>query len=373
MSNSPTGIIWLRIAALSAWAVVATAQLSAADGTAVAIAALLLHAAFGICVYLNTRGLWPHRDSGWAWFLSGTQYVCALALGALLQNHTTYVLLVLIAGQLPWRFAPRYTVVMPALGTLLLHMILAAGSDATGVFTAFSYLSFQGFALAVSHYALSERRSREALAAANAELAATRALFSETAKQGERLRIARELHDIVGHHLTALNLNLELASHLTDGGRAHEQVRKAQAVGKMLLTEVREVVREWREDAGLDIEQALNRLLDGAPRLITSLRIEPTVRIPQPHVAETILRVTQEALTNTMRHAGAQRFDVTLSRREGELLLVLADDGSGIGDTPAGSGIRGMRERAAGLGGTLRCHDDGGLRVELRIPSGDSR
>jgi len=362
-------VLWLRVAALLTWVAAGAAQLPAAlaqpDRLALAVPFYL---GLGLGVFLYTRGEWPPRDSRPAWTLILLQYLCVLALGRLLGGETNYVFLVLVAGQLPWRLSLRYAVPLPVLASLLLYLLLDSGPGAPASWRELlGYLSFQAFALAVSHLAVSERRSREALAAANAELEATRALLAGTARQSERLRIARDLHDRVGHHLTALNLHLELASHLAPA-QAKEPIAQAQAIGRALLHDVRAVVRDLREEAGIDLEDALRRLLRGAPRLETELRVARGVQVRDPMTADALLRVVQEALTNTLRHAQARRFEVALESADGVLHLRLRDDGRGLRGAPPGAGLRGMRERVEALGGELRLRDRPGLEIEVRLP-----
>lgn len=374
-------LVWLRAAALLTWLLVGAAFLRSCECTGATwtlAAAVALYGLLGAVIYLTTRE-GPRRPPSQALALTLLQYACVIGLGWLLGNHMSYVLLVLIAGQLPWRLPGRWLLPLCAGATVLLYLVLEYGAGSPNPWwkgagyprwsEAGGYFTFQLFALAMSHYALSERRNREALAQANAELAATRALLSETSRQGERLRISRDLHDLIGHHLTALALNLELAAHLSEG-RAKEQVEKARAIGKLLLSDVREVVRELRDDAGLDLQEALSRLFAAAPGLETRLSVDPALKISDPRVAQAVLRLAQEALTNTLRHARASRFELELSRDDDGLRLIARDDGRGLGDAPQGNGLRGMLERVRELGGQIQFENraGGGLQVAARLP-----
>ena len=98
----------------------------------------------------------------------------------------------------------------------------------------------------------------------NAELRATRVLLAESARVNERTRISRELHDLLGHHLTALSLNLEVAGHLTEG-RAQEHVKQAHTLARLLLTDVREAVSQLREGDAIDLGAALLLLAEHVP------------------------------------------------------------------------------------------------------------
>src|SRR3546814_945901 len=100
----------------------------------------------------------------------------------------------------------------------------------------------------------------------NAELRATRALLAESARVNERTRISRELHDLLGHHLTALSLNLEVASHITEG-KAHEHVGQAHTLARLLLSDVREAVSQIRGNDAIDMSATLLPLADNVPGL----------------------------------------------------------------------------------------------------------
>ena len=118
-----------------------------------------------------------------------------------------------------------------------------------GVVLVGAYLPFQLIADAAARLLAEETAARERLAAANAELEATRELLAQSTRIAERARIARDLHDLLGHHLTALSLNLEIASHLTEGD-ARVRVETAQSVTKLLLGDVRGVVGALRAQHG---------------------------------------------------------------------------------------------------------------------------
>ena len=119
------------------------------------------------------------------------------------------------------------------------------------------YLGFQLFALGAAVLAGREAKAREELALANAELLATREANASATRTAERLRIARDLHDSMGHRLTALRLQLEVAKNST-GDQQTQAIAASSDLSKLLLGEVREVVSAMREEAPMDLEQALS-------------------------------------------------------------------------------------------------------------------
>ena len=152
--------------------------------------------------------------------LIGVQLLATLCAFALIPFDLASVLFVILASQYAWLGSLRLAVGLIILQSTVAILIFTLSGDWSAVELIFNvgvYLGFQMFALFTSYTALSEARAREELAQVNAELRATQALLAESSRTNERMRIARELHDLLGHHLTALSLNLEVASHVSEG------------------------------------------------------------------------------------------------------------------------------------------------------------
>ncbi|MEU8343784.1 sensor histidine kinase [Spirillospora sp. NPDC048832] len=224
-----------------------------------------------------------------------------------------------------------------------------------------------------------------------AETARTRAEEERRQASEERLRMARELHDVLAHNISMINVQAGVALHLID--QNPEQARTALAAikdaSKEALTEMRGVIGALRSEgetaprapaAGLD---RLDDLLDRARSAGLAVDAEITGD-RRPLHANTDLaafRIVQEALTNVTRHAGPGPVTarVLIAYREHGIEVRVEDDGRGaplLDDRPGGSGLRGMRERAAALGGTFDAgpRPGGGFRVraELPLPEGDA-
>jgi signal transduction histidine kinase len=226
------------------------------------------------------------------------------------------------------------------------------------------YLGFQLVAFFVFNAMAREVAARAALAASNAELRAVGQILADSSRMAERLRITRELHDALGHHLTALSLNLEAALQLTQGA-AQASVATAQALARQLLSDVREIVAESRARDGVNLAEALQALVDSVPRPRIHLDIPKGLRTPDPERAHTLLRCAQEMITNAARHSDADNLWICV-RCEGETLRIEArDDGRGSDGADGGFGIRGMRERVAQAGGELRVVTQPGRGFEV--------
>jgi signal transduction histidine kinase len=180
-------------------------------------------------------------------------------------------------------------------------------------------------------------------------------LHDRLAEQGrteERLRIARELHDALGHHLTAMSLNLELAAHQTSG-EAHDNVRAAQSLARLLLGDVRELAYAMKQGRATDLVEGLARLAEIVPVPAVHVEIAPGLRIEDPRRSHALLRCAQEFVTNSIRHAGARNVWIALRAGGDELELTARDDGTGARALRPGGGLSGLRERVEELGGSL--------------------
>jgi signal transduction histidine kinase len=201
--------------------------------------------------------------------------------------------------------------------------------------------------------------------------AATRELLVHGSRAEERLRIARELHDVMGHHLSALALNLEVAGlELRSSSRGVARpLEKAQALTRTMLAEVRDVVSRLRADEATDLSAALRALVASIPSPRIHLRLPEHLPPVDGARALTMLRCAQECVTNAIRHSSAQNLWIELDASGGGLGLRVRDDGTGAAALSEGHGLSGMRERLAALSGRLRV-DPGppGFEAEVWVP-----
>jgi len=294
-----------------------------------------------------------------------------LALTAIALQPRGYmpVLLVVVAGQFG-NFAPRIANAWIVAQTLVLALI--APKDQEGMLSALAYFAFQLFSSFTARVAHEERDAKQALAEANAELRVATELLDMSSRAEERLRIARDLHDLIGHHLTALSLNLEVASHLAVG-TARKHVDKGKALTKLLLADVRDVVSRLRENEPVDLASSLRSLGDVVA--VPAIQVEANdVAVMNPAIAETALRAAQEIVTNAVRHSGARNLWLKVAHVDHALALDARDDGVGTDRVQFGNGLTGMRERVASAGGTLEVQSvrGRGFEVHIRLPVAES-
>lgn len=285
--------------------------------------------------------------------------LCAIAVSHFSNSGLGGGLLLVIAGILPWVLGLRVGLVWLVLQHLALVPVFAGRAEFSVVealLQALFYVGYSTVAFVTGLVARQQAQAREEQRRLNAELHATRALLAESTRLNERIRISRELHDLLGHHLTALSLNLEVASHLTDG-RAREHVQQAHLLARLLLTDVREAVSQLREGGAIDLCEALAALAQGVPSLNIHLDLPERLTLNDPLRAQVILRCVQEVITNAVRHAEADNLWITLRHERGGIILHARDDGRGAGDAAIGNGLRGMRERLTEYGGKLSLVD----------------
>jgi signal transduction histidine kinase len=327
----------------------------------------MLHGLFGL-MYWNLTQYLPERTSVshrllYLSLLTG----CALGISAVSQSLMGGILLLIISVIIPWMLT-----LAPALAWLIAQNILLAItlsripevslSDAS--MNAGLFLGISLFAFMSSVVVLRQNAARDELRRVNSELRATQALLAENTRIAERVRIARELHDLVGHHLTALTLNLEVVTHLVDG-KVLEHVQQAHSLARLLLADVREVVSDMRQGDTVNLADALNTLIEDVPAPKIHLDLPAEEVLTEPQRAHVLLRCVQEMITNSVRHARADNLWIRISIRGDGLAMSARDDGIGADKVAVGNGLKGMAERLKHLGGKLEIESEPGVGFAL--------
>ncbi len=220
-----------------------------------------------------------------------------------------------------------------------------------------------------------ERLARE-LTDANARLREYAAQVEELATTKERNRLAREIHDGLGHYFTAINMQIEAARAIMDKDRprALDALDKAQGLTKEGLTEVRRSVAALRTSPldGRTLSDAINALAQEcrSQGLIVELTMSGNSHPLSPQAELTLYRAVEEGLTNVRKHADATRVELVLDyATQGNILLQMCDNGKGSDGAGTGFGLVGLRERVQLLGGTVETRTEQGqgfvLQVEL--------
>jgi signal transduction histidine kinase len=309
---------------------------------------------------------------GVLWTLLAIQVAAVAAMAIILPWAGMSQFLVIIAWQVAMATTSRR-----ALGWAALQTLVIVGALAQALNPDLCWVILKSFALQLLLVFTASALRREAetartLAQTNRELRSAQAIIANNVRDAERLRISRELHDAWGHELTALGLQLEIASHVTEPARVNDHVMKAKGLASALLAKVRDVVSSLREAERCDLKGALEALAQSVPTPAIHVAISPGVRVG-PEQAHALLRCAQEAVTNAVRHAKATNLWLKVTPDGDGVRLIARDDGRVLPPaSPPGSGLLGMRERVESLGGKLAVEPGAGsgFTVDAWLPLG---
>jgi signal transduction histidine kinase len=238
------------------------------------------------------------------------------------------------------------------------------------------------FVLQLTNRVLSERKMRQQLSDAHEQLQEYAQQVEELAAVQERNRIARDIHDSLGHALTSLNIQMQTVGRLweKEPRQARSFLAQAQELGKTAMKEVRQSISTLREDREDEepLKAKIENLVDDFSRgtgLSVFTKISPNINrcssISSP-IATTIYRITQESLTNIFKYAQATEVQIQLGNSPEKVYLTVRDNGKGFdqNQNTAGFGLRGMQERVATVKGNfqLKTSPGQGCRIEVEIP-----
>jgi len=312
---------------------------------------------------------------------------CSLVfgIGMLLGPGGSWLIGLPLAGIAVERLSPRWRWVVYV--TVLLVVVLPIGFYSTwgealmngGFITPAIF-----FVILFTQLRLNEQGARikaeelaHQLEVANHQLAEYASQAEELAATQERNRLAREIHDNLGHYLTIVNVQIEAAkvTCVSDPSRALEALDKAQELAKKGLTSVRESVATLRISPveKRPLRDALDELIkeSQAAGITTDFTVVGKTRLVEPKSALTLYRVVQEGLTNVRKHANASCVDVELDFSQVDVIsLTIRDDGAGTADTSGGFGLIGLRERVQLLGGEFKIETQPrkGFQIEVTLP-----
>jgi signal transduction histidine kinase len=292
--------------------------------------------------------------------------LCQVALVLILVKFDKYditpILLVLVATQLPSRFSRRQAMYVLISITAAHFLLIYDGHILNTFFHVIIYFMLQIFGFSAIESALREVKAKEELSAINQELVATRFMLKESSQRKERLRISRDLHDVIGHQLTALALNLEVSRHkVPDEFKPLLEDNLSHA--KNLLSTVREVVKEMRTEEQFDLVEKLSALIEQLPGCQLNVESKPTINALS--LKQQLMFCLQEGVSNAIRHGKATQFTLSAEHNNKNLCLYLADNGVvqptitstaqsvTQTDKKLGSGLIGMQERLADFQGKV--------------------
>ena len=282
---------------------------------------------------------------------------------------TAPVLLVLFATQLPTMFTRKQALLLMFLVSFAHFCLIYNGNFFSPFFEVMIFFMLQVFGFSAIETAEREAQAKKELAAINQELLATRFMLKTNSEKKERLRISRDLHDVIGHQLTALSLNLEVAKH-----KVSEEFKPLLddnlQLAKVVLTDVRHVVKEMRALEQFDLVSSLESIIDQLPHC--QLRVMSSTDINSLELKQQLMFCLQEGISNALRHGKANLFTFTGEKVDNNLMIELSDNGSAniaSSHTGFGSGLTGMKERLIDFTGevALMANENGcTLRIDVQ-------
>ncbi|MGE5562960.1 MAG: sensor histidine kinase [Bacillota bacterium] len=362
------------VAALAAWVAIAwpVFQKFATGGTIRdTIVSPLWFVPFGLFGAAVLAAMAVRLPAAVRWALLCVQVAAVAAMALILPWAGMSEFLIITAWQVAMLTSPARSLAWLAFQTLAVVAALAQSLNPDLCWVIGKAFALQLVLAFTAHALRREAETSRALAQANRELRSAQAIIARNVRDSERLRISRELHDAWGHELTALRLQLEIASHLPEPGRADRHVAQAKELATALLPKVRDVVATLREAERSDLKDALEALARSVPAPAIHVEIAPGLQVGADQ-AHALLRCAQEAVTNAVKHASASNLWLRLSADGDGVRLVARDDGTApAAPSSGGSGLVGMRERLEALGGKLvvRWGAASGFTVDAWLPS----
>lgn len=281
------------------------------------------------------------------------------------------ILLVLIATQLPAILQRKQALLLMFFISTMHFTLVSMGGLVDTFFHALIFFMLQVFGFSSIEIMLREQRAKDELAAINQELLATRFMLKASSQKQERLRISRDLHDVIGHQLTALSLNLEVASHKVPR-EFKPLLQDNLQLAKTLLTDVRHVVKEMRDEEQFDLMASLHNLVDQLPNC--QLSIQTPLNIHSIRLKQQLMFCLQEGISNALRHGKANQLIITNEQAQDYLVIELLDNGVGLPQNKPctfGSGLIGMQERLHDFTGNVqlinRANGSAGSLLKLKM------
>jgi signal transduction histidine kinase len=340
---------------------------------------LLMGIAFGLIyllIGLNERGFYERLPSGWAEALFfSVECALVLGIGLMLGVNGSWLIAIPLVGFAVEMLEPRqrWPVYVAVVVCAVLPLGLRQGNWISAGLNSVTIGTAVVFVAVFAQMRLNEQQARERveqlmveLEHANAQLSAYATQAEELAMTQERNRLAREIHDSLGHTLTIVNVQIEAAKVVMDSDpdSALDAINKAQELAQKGLTQVRESVAALRESpvSNRPLGEAIASLVQEAQSsgIVTEFKVTGEPQALEHKVALALYRATQEGLTNVRRHARASRVDVLLAFQPDEVRLEVKDNGVGAAETSGGFGLLGIRERMQLLGGKLEIHTGAG-------------
>ena len=356
----------LLIAGLGAW----LAALASALLTSTAAPLFPLWAALSV-IFLGSF-FWTVISPSPNLAATAAQSLSVIVMVAVLANGYEGLLLVVVAVELALQ--TRRTIGLVWIGAQSIALAVAAAyhwSPQPALLISVPYFGFQLLMFVAVRLFVEEHDMRQRMAVTNEKLLALQTELVDKSRVEERLRIAQDLHDSLGHHLVALGLHLEAAAHESEGP-ARAAIRTAQGMARTALRDVKAIVRKQSDETPVNLPQEIRQLADELLHPKVHLKCSPDLVLADARMSRALFRVVQEIVTNAIRHGEAQNLWIELDDHDNRVVLAARDDGQGTVCVAEGFGLSGMRRRLEELGGTMHATPlpTGGFEVRAELPHG---
>ncbi|MBT1452463.1 sensor histidine kinase [Glaciecola sp. XM2] len=317
--------------------------------------------ALAIVLYLSYITVWLiivnentiEGAQGWRVGLIAFAFCIVVGIYFVVPLSFNSILMGILSGGLPYFLTIRLALVVGSLLSVPLFLIFQYywGHEQTYI-SALLFWTFNMFAIIMVNTAKKETEAREQAQEVSRRLISTQALLNEANKQSERVRIARNIHDLLGHHLTALTINLQVAG-IKSEGEVKQNIEQCHKLAKLLLSDVREAVSEIRDKGQVDLKKALSEITEQIPHINFKLDVGEHLEVDSIDMADALIKCVQESITNTLKHAKGHQMEVTLHQHENELKMQIKNDGNIPQVLRIGNGLKGMQERIEALMGRV--------------------
>lgn len=252
----------------------------------------------------------------------------------------TAIFMVIWSAALPYFISARLAFMLSPLWSAVLWAVYGYHWGFSGmIVSALLFWTFNLFALVMVTTTIKEKNTRETVETINRELVSTQHLLSQAAEQAERVRIARNIHDLLGHHLTALTINLQVAGRQLDQlDTNNEQAKQKQTIkdsieqchslSKLLLSDVREAVSDIRDKSSIRLESAIKAISDRLPSIDITVDYPDNISIEDVTLADVLIKCIQESFTNSLKHGKASEVNVSFSQHSNHVQVAIQDNGN---------------------------------------------
>lgn len=317
-------------------------------------------------------------------------FINVIALYFVVPYVYTAIFMIIWSAALPYFMRAKTAFLLSPLWSLLLYFVYGYYWGFSGMaVSAMLFWTFNLFALVMVNTAIKEKDSREKVEMINLALISTQQLLAQASEQAERVRIARNIHDLLGHHLTALTINLQVASRqlekldVTEDSAINKaaikgSIEQCHSLSKLLLSDVREAVSDIRNKSSLNLEQAIVAMTNRLPNLNVILDYPDNITIDDVNTAEILTKCIQESITNTLKHGNAKAMHIVFSQTEKELNLTMQSifsvhpkNTKTTKEKPIamGNGLKGMLERLKQIKGNATFSlNDTSFNTNIIIP-----